>query len=136
MEWASEELPLVTQIDQTTILNWVKEAGELLSDELPDSEIPEITEIDELQTFVANKKNKLWIWTVVNHTKKGILLWNLGARSHQSFEAIWQIIKSWHSFWYVSDGWKVYPMYIEPEDHLVCKTYMTRIVDAKRLPEG
>ena len=23
--------------------------------------------------------------------------------------------------------WKVYPMYIEPEDHLISKTYMTRV---------
>ncbi|MEL7009322.1 MAG: IS1 family transposase, partial [Cyanobacteria bacterium J06588_4] len=23
--------------------------------------------------------------------------------------------------------WKVYPGFIEPEDHLVCKTYMTRV---------
>ncbi len=35
------------------------------------SEIPEIAEIDELQTFVG-KKNKLWIWTAVNHWKPGI----------------------------------------------------------------
>ncbi len=117
----------VTEIDHTTIINWVEEAAESLSDEPPDSEIPEITEIDELQTFVGNKKNKLWIWTVVNHQKKGILLWNIGDRSHETFEPIWQIIKCWHSFWYVTDGWKVYPMYIEPEDHLVSKTYMTRV---------
>ena len=117
----------VTEIDHTTIINWVKEAGELLSDEPQDSEIPEITEIDELQTFVGNKKNKLWIWTVVNHKQKGILLWSIGDRSSRTFEQIWQIIKCWHSFWYVTDGWKVYPMYIEPEDHLVCKTYMTRV---------
>ncbi len=64
----------VTDIDHTTIINWVEEAGESLSDESQDSEIPEITEIDELQTFVGNKKNKFWIWTVVNHQKKGILL--------------------------------------------------------------
>ncbi len=31
----------------------------------------------------------------------------------------------WHSFWYVSDGYAVYPCFIEPEDHLVSKTYMT-----------
>ena len=37
------------------------------------------------------------------------------------------IIKCWQSFWYVTDGWKVYPKFIEPEDHLVCKTYMTRV---------
>ena len=100
-----------------------------------DNEIPEITEIDELyagryplgQTFVGNKNNKLWIWTVVNHQKKGIILWNIGDRSHESFQPIWQIIKCWHSFFYATDGWKVYPMYIEPEDHLVSKTYMTRV---------
>nr|WP_281291242.1 IS1 family transposase [Hyella patelloides] len=49
----------VTEIDHTTIINWVKEAGESLSEEPQDSEIPKITEIDELQTFVGNKKNKL-----------------------------------------------------------------------------
>ena len=26
-------------------------------------EIPEVTEIDELQTFIGNKKNKVWVWT-------------------------------------------------------------------------
>ena len=92
---------------------------------------------------MGNKKNKLWIWTVVNHKQKGILLWNTGDRSHETFEPIWQVIKCWQSFWYVTRThprssrlaavwalalrWKVYPMYIEPEDHLVCKTYMTRV---------
>ena len=117
----------VTEIDHTTIINWVEEAGESLPDEPQDDEIPEITEIDELQTFVGSKKNRFWIWTVVNHQKKGIILWNIGDRSHESFQPIWQIIKCWHSFFYVTDGWKVYPMYIEPEDHLVSKTYMTRV---------
>ncbi len=127
MVWDLEQLLLVTEIDHTTIMRWVEEAGELLPDEPQDSEIPEITEIDELQTFVGNKKNKFWIWTVVNHQKKGIILWNIGDRSHESFEPIWQIIKCWHSFFYVTDGWKVYPMYIESEDHLISKTYMTRV---------
>ena len=76
----------VTQISHTTILNWIREAGESLSDEPQDSEIPEITEIDELQTFVGNRKNQYWIWSVVNHKKKGIVLWAIGDRSHQTFE--------------------------------------------------
>lgn len=117
----------VTEIDHTTIINWVREQGETLSDEVNSEEIPEITEIDELQTFVSSKKNKFWIWTVVNHHQPGILLWSIGDRSHQTFEKIWQIIKCWHSFWYVTDGYPVYPGYIEPEDHLISKTYMTRV---------
>lgn len=46
-----------------------------LPDAPEEGEIPQVTEIDELQTFVGNKKNKVWIWTVVNHWKPGILLW-------------------------------------------------------------
>ena len=41
----------VTKISHPTILNWIKAAGESLSDEPQDEEIPEITEIDELQTW-------------------------------------------------------------------------------------
>ena len=134
----------VTEISHTAILNWIQEAGESLSDEPQDSEIPEITEIDELQTYIGRKKDQLWIWTVVNYKKPGIILWATGDRSHSTFERLWQIIKCWRSFWYVTrtrmrsvpsavwsganaPRWKVYPMFIEPEDHLVCKTYMTRV---------
>ena len=87
----------VTKITHPTILNWIKEAGESLSDEPQDEELPEITEIDELQTFVGNKRNKFWIWTVVNHKKKGIIIWAIGDRSHQTFTFLWSIIKCWQS---------------------------------------
>ena len=117
----------VTEIHHTTVMNWIKQAGIKLPDAPEEGEIPEITEIDELQTFIGNKKNKIWIWTVVNHWKPGILLWTIGDRSSTSFQIIWLVIRCWHSFWYVTDGWKVYPGFIEPEDHLVCKTYMTRV---------
>jgi IS1 family transposase len=28
---------------------------------------------------------------------------------------------------YVTDGWKVYPMFIPDGDQIICKTYMTRV---------
>ena len=72
---------------------------------------------------------------MVNHWNQGIILWTVGVRSasyagersHRTFEQIWHIVKFWNSFWYVTDGYPVYPNYIKPEDHLVCKTYMTRV---------
>ena len=73
------------------------------------------------------KKNKIWLWTTVNHWKPGILAWVLGDRSAQTFEPLWKIIRGWKSFWYVTDGWKVYPCFIDDCDHLVLKTYMTRV---------
>ena len=107
----------VTEVHHTTIIKWIKDAGIKLPDAPEEQEIPEITEIDELQTFIGHKKHKVWIGTVVNHWKPGILLWVVGDRSSKTFEYLWLIIRYWHSFWYVSDGYSVYPCFIAPEDH-------------------
>ena len=117
----------VAEIHHTTIINWIREAGLRLPDVAEEDEIPEITEIDELQTFIGQKKNKVWIWTVVNHWRPGILRWVIGDRSSLTFQSLWMTLKCWQSFWYVTDGFSVYPCFIEPEDHLVSKTYMTRV---------
>lgn len=126
MAWAYGESS-ESRIHHTTIINWISKAGIGLPDAPEEDEIPEITEIDELQTFVGKKRNKVWIWTVVNHWRPGILSWTVGNRSSQTFQRLWLIIKCWRSFWYVSDGYLVYAYFVEPEDHLISKTYMTRV---------
>ena len=65
---------------------------------------------------------------MVNHWQPGIRLWTVGDRSSETFKRLWLTIQCWQSFWYVSDGYPVYPCFIQPEDHLVSKTYMTRAV--------
>ncbi|NEQ09156.1 MAG: IS1 family transposase [Moorea sp. SIO4E2] len=50
----------VTGVHHTTIISWVKKVGSGLENLCLTEEIPEITQIDELQTFV--KKNKIWVW--------------------------------------------------------------------------
>ena len=49
----------VMGVHHTTVINWVKEIGNKLEKTPPASEIPEITQIDELQTFVGKKKSDL-----------------------------------------------------------------------------
>lgn len=63
----------VTGINHNTVINWVRKAGLSLPDAPEADEIPKITELDELQTFVGKKKNKLWLWTAVNNKSVGIL---------------------------------------------------------------
>ena len=41
----------VTEIHHTTVMNWIKEAGLSLPDTPEESELPEITEIDELPSL-------------------------------------------------------------------------------------
>ncbi len=117
----------VTGVHHTTVIYWVKQLGNQLPDTPEIEAIPEVGELDELETFVGSKKNKIWLWTAVNHFSKGILAWILGDHSAKTFEYLWNIVSSWNCYFYVTDGWKVYPMFIQPGDHIVSKTYMTRV---------
>ncbi|NEO90287.1 MAG: hypothetical protein F6K56_08525, partial [Moorea sp. SIO3G5] len=49
-----------------------------------------------------------------------------GDRSAETFKKLWKIIKCWHSFWYATDKYVVYQMFIDDIEHLTNKTYMTR----------
>ena len=41
----------VTEIHHTTVMNWIREAGHQMSDAPQSNEIPEVTDLDEMQTF-------------------------------------------------------------------------------------
>lgn len=131
----------VTDIHHTTVMGWVKQAGLNLPDVPETDEEPEITDLDErfweelfppklsheLQTFVGNKRHKVWIWTAVNHWRPGIIAWTIGDRSSLTFQLLWVVVKCWQSEWYVTDGYAVYPKFIDGSQHVVSKTYMTRV---------
>ena len=114
-------------VHHTTIINWVKQAGALLPDAYNPETIPEVGELDELETFVGAKKNKIWIWTVVDHFKQGILGWVIGDHSSETFRPLWDLVSLWQCYFYVTDGWSVYPQFIPNGDQIISTTYMTRV---------
>jgi len=67
------------------------------------------------------------LWTAVDHFRAGILSWVLGDHSAKTFEPLWVIVGAWQCYFYVTDGWSVYPGFIPPGDQIVSKTYMTRV---------
>ncbi|EDZ96242.1 IS1 family transposase [Limnospira fusiformis SAG 85.79] len=89
----------VTGISHNTILNWVRVAETHIDEE--NYEIPEIAQIDELQTFVGSKKT-IWVWTVVNTKLPGILKFVIGDRSLLTFTTLWQMIQGWACFLYIA----------------------------------
>jgi hypothetical protein len=48
----------VTGIHHTTVLNWIKQVSEILPNAYDPEVIPQVGELDELQTFVGKKKIK------------------------------------------------------------------------------
>lgn len=75
----------------------------------------------------VQKKTLIWLWTAVNHFSPGILAWVLGDRSAETFKPLWRIVYCWHSYFYITDGYKVYQSFIEDAAQIVDKTYMTRV---------
>lgn len=51
----------------------------------------------------------------------------IGDRSAKTFHLLWLQIYWWQCFFWVSDGYKVYPQFIPEGDQIVSKTYMTRV---------
>lgn len=49
----------LTGVNHNTVINWVKKAAIPLTDAPDYSEIPEIAQIDELQTFLGKKKQNM-----------------------------------------------------------------------------
>ena len=48
-----------TGVNHNTVINWVKQVGSALPNAPESSEIPEVAQVDELETFVGKKKQNL-----------------------------------------------------------------------------
>lgn len=48
----------VTGVHHTTVINWVRTVGERLPDAYDPQTVPEVGELDELETFVGSKKTR------------------------------------------------------------------------------
>ena len=114
------------------MINWVKKVANTLPQSPEKEQIPEVSQIDELQTFVGSKKNKIWLWTVVDKSAPGIIGWVLGDRSAETFKPLWLRALRWNCFWYITDGYIVYEKFIDRLEHLVSKISMTRVQGEKQ----
>ena len=45
----------------------------------------------------------------------------------ETFKPLWAVVATWQCYFYVTDGWSVYPGFIPEGDQIVSKTYMTRV---------
>lgn len=75
----------------------------------------------------ALKKRSSGARPAVDHFSQGILARVLGDHSAETFRPLWVIVGAWHCYFYVTDGWSVYPGFIPDGDQIICKTYMTRV---------
>ena len=61
----------VVETTHTSIITWIKQIAAKLPDTYTPEQLPQVGELDELETFVGRKKSKVWIWTAVDHFQPG-----------------------------------------------------------------
>ena len=118
----------VKGVHQTTVITWVKAVGKILPEAYDPATIPQVGELDELETFVGSKKTKSGSGRQLTTLfKSGILGWVLGDHSAETFASLWELVEVWKCYFYVTDGWPVYPCFIPDGDQIISKIYMTRV---------
>ena len=78
----------------------------------------DILEADEMWSFVAQKTNKRWLWTVMCRRTRQIVVFVIGDRSEKTCRKLWRQIpvpyQNCHSF---SDFWDAYQKVFPEETH-------------------
>ncbi|MBD2077088.1 IS1 family transposase [Phormidium sp. FACHB-592] len=67
------------------------------------------------------------MWTVVNHFQPDMLGWVTSDHHAETFAPLWTLVVLWNCYFYVTDGNRVYPLFIPDADHIVSKTDRTRV---------
>jgi IS1 family transposase len=116
----------VMGVHHTTVIDWFKQKGKKLPDAIP-QRISPMWANGMNWKHLSDQKNKIWVWTAVDHFRKGILAWTLGDHSAETFEPLWTIVVAWQCYFYVTDGWTVYPSFIPDGDQIISKTSMKRV---------
>jgi insertion element IS1 protein InsB len=76
-----------------------------------------VLELDELWSFVHDKKNKCWVWIALCAVTRQVVAFVTGDRSEHSCQRLWRVVPRWYkrALCY-SDFWKAYQAVI-PSDH-------------------
>ncbi len=61
MAWDKGAIARVGSTTHTSIIAWIKQIAAKLPDAYIPEQLPQVGELDELETFVGRKKNQVWI---------------------------------------------------------------------------
>lgn len=107
-------------VSRNTVTTWLKKAQRLppLPQTLAPSQHNEVLELDELWSFVAQRKNKKWVWLALCRRTRQIVAYAIGARDEATCRVLWSRIPATyqHSTLY-SDFWEAYAGVLPTAQH-------------------
>jgi insertion element IS1 protein InsB len=84
-------------------------------------------ELDEMWSFVKNKKEERWLWHAIDHETGEVLGYVLSGHKDEAFLMLKELLEPFGITQYYTDGWGAYERHIEPALHLVGKRNTQKI---------
>jgi IS1 family transposase/transposase-like protein len=92
----------------------------------------EESELDEMWSFVGNKKNPRWLWHAIDRSTGQVLAYVFGRRQDEVFRVLKELLELFGIKKYCTDGWGAYERNLPESKHEIGKRKTQRI-DRKHL---
>jgi len=110
----------VLHVSHVAVFNWIKSFGEKLDEFRNPSEI-QVMELDEMHTYIGQKKNYCWIWISVDRNGHRFVNCEVGTRGTETGEKLWEKIQEYATGIVCTDYWKAYEDFVPKEQHVQTK---------------
>ena len=87
----------------------------------------ETAEIDEMWSFVKNKKNQRWLWHAIDHANGQVLAYVFGERKDKVFLQLKSLLMPFGIKHFFTDDWGAYERKIPSEQHTISKSNTQKI---------
>ena len=92
----------------------------------------EEAEVDEMWSFVKNKKNQRWLWHAIDHNTHEVLAYQLGSRKDIVFQELQKKLSCFDIEFYYTDDWGAYERNLPAQKHKIGKD-QTQAIERKHL---
>ena len=115
-------------IHVTTVLEWIRTfAKKRVPKQTLSPGTTVVLELDEMWHYIGNKKNKLWIWKVLDRNTGHHIDWECGGRNKRTLEKLKVRLLSLNVKIYYTDKWQVYETVLPASKHVQDKAETHRI---------
>ncbi len=105
-----------------------------LLEQLPEPEKVEVivqqvdeAEMDEMWSFVSNKKQQRWLWHAIDHASGKVLAYGLADHTDAALKSLMQLLIPFGIQQFYTDGWGGYARLLDEDQHEVGKHYTQKI---------
>lgn len=74
-------------------------------------------EVDEMWSYVGNKKAQRWLWHAIDHRTGTVLAYVFGRRKDKVFLELKRLLEPFGITRYYSDHWGAYHRHLDPNEH-------------------